>query len=105
MKIRLNHSFLDKLKSLTRIAHTEKPLGNIEVFYALYKAETDTGEIYAVAVGEDGNLSAVTLDSKKDGIELYETVSENEVGEVSFFDVADDFFYERKQTTTYCDIN
>ena len=105
MKIKLNHSFLCKLKSLTRIEYAEKPLGNIDTFYALYKAETDAGEVYAVAVGEEDSASAITLDSRRDGIELYKTVSENEVGEVSFFDVADDFFYERKPKTIYCDVS
>ena len=96
MKIKLNHSCLGRIKNLKRIEYSENRLGNIDVFYALYKAETDSGELYAVGVSEEDSLSAVTLISEEDSIRLYKTVSENGVGEVSFFDVADDFLYEKQ---------
>ena len=84
------------IKEIRRLECSENRIGNIDVFYALYKVETDEGEVYAVAVGEDDSISAVTLRSRDDGIRLYRTVSENDVGEVSFFDIADDFLYEKQ---------
>ena len=87
-----------KIKKLKRLEYAKNTLGNIEVFYALYRGKTDFGEIFAVAVGEAESISVVTFDDEKDGRELYRTVSENDVGEVSFCDVADDFMYERKET-------
>jgi len=79
-----------------------KPLGNIEVFYALYKIDTENSERFAVAVGDDDSLELFTLTSPDDSVRLYKTVSENEVDTASFFGIADDFMYE-KRTTIYCD--
>ena len=96
MKIKLNSFHLCGIKDVKRIESLESRVGNIDVFYAIYKADTDAGEIYAVAVGEGDSLSAVTLESEADAVGLYKTVSENEVGEVTFFDVYDDFLYEKQ---------
>jgi len=96
MKFKSNYSCLGNIKNLKRIEYKEKCVGNIDVFYALYKVETDTGELYAVAVGEDGSLSAISLGPENDSIGLYKTAYENEVGEVTFFDVADDLLYEKQ---------
>ena len=97
MKIKLNQSCLCRIRNLTRIQHSESRIGNINVFYALYKVETDEGEAYAVAVSEDNAFSVIALESESDGVTLYKRVSENDVGEVTFFDVADDFLYEKSK--------
>ena len=102
MKITLTHPSLSKIKNLTRIESSVKTLGNIEVFYALYKIDEERREFFAVGIGEDDSLELFTLDSHEDGIRLYKSVSENEVDTVSFFDIADDFMYEKRETI-YCD--
>jgi len=103
MKISLNHPALTKIKNLTRIESSVKPLGNINVFYALYKLGTESQELFAVAVGDDDSLELFTLESHEECVRLYKTVSENEVDTASFFGIADDFIYERRETI-YCDI-